>query len=170
MIHNRKYTETEIDSFMELLLSRDGATREQARKSLVSVGKPAVIILTRALQNSGSDQFRWEAAKTLGEIGDTGGIPVLVSALEDRNHEVAWFAGEALKKFRKIAWLPLLRALVKKGSDSVRLRQGVHHVLRDQNEAGFGDLLKSLMKALESGSVPESSAVAAHGILKRMKG
>lgn len=170
MIQKRKYTEIEIESFMESLRSRDGATREMARKSLVSVGKPAVLSLTRALQNSGSDQFRWEAAKTLGEIGDSSGIPVLVSALEDRNHDVAWLAAEALKKFRKNAWLPLLRAVVKKGSDSVLLRQGAHHVLRDQNEAGFGNLIKSLVKALESGSVRESSAIAAHGILKRMKG
>ncbi len=170
MTPKRKYTEAEIASFMQLLLDRDGATRETARKSLVAVGKPAVHYLSQALQESGSDQFRWEAAKTLGQIGDSGGIPVLVSALEDRNHDVAWYAAEALKKFRKIAWLPLLHALVNKGSESVRLRQGVQHVLRGQNEAGFGDLLQSLMNALQSGSVHESSAAAANGILKRMKG
>lgn len=169
-MNTRKYTETEIESYMDLLLSRDGATRESARKSLVRVGKPAVIPLTRALQHSGSDQFRWEAAKTLGEIGDSSGIPVLVSALEDRNHDVAWLAAEALKKFKKIAWLPLLNTLIKKGSDSIQLRQGVHHVLRNQNEEGFADLLRKLTKALESGSVPETSAGAAHDILKRMKG
>jgi len=136
----------------------------------VAVGKGAVILLTRALQNSSSDQFRWEAAKTLGEIGDSSGIPVLVSALEDRNHDVAWFAAEALKKFKKIAWQPLLRTLIRNGSDSVQLRQGVHHVLRNQTEVGFGDLLTALTKALESSSVPKSSTVAANNILKRMKG
>jgi HEAT repeat protein len=166
----RKYSVTEIESFMDQLVSRNGAERETARKSLVRVGKPAVQHLTHALQHSGSDQFRWEAAKTLGEIGDESGIPVLVSALEDRNHDVAWLAAEALKKFKKIAWLPLLHALIRKGSDSVQLRQGVHHVLRNQQETGFVDLLSRLTKALESGSVPESSAVAAYDIMKRMKG
>ena len=77
---------------------------------------------------------------------------------------------QALKKFKKIAWQPLLRTLIRNRSNSIQFRQGVHHVLRNQNAAGFGDLLTALMKALESGSVHKSSAAVANDILKRMKG
>ena len=38
----------------------------------------------------------------------------------------------------------------------------------NQKEDGFNDLLATLLKALESSSAPESSAVAAYDILKRM--
>jgi HEAT repeat protein len=154
---------------MDMLASKDGATRQRARKSLVALGKPAVSSLTRALQNSKVDHLRWEAVKTLGAIGDTRAIRPLVIALEDSDPDVAWVAAEALRKFKKAAWTPLLRALTKRGPDSVLLRQRAHHVLRNQKEVGFNDLLATLVKALQSNTVPESTPVAAYEILKRMK-
>lgn len=162
-------TASQLEALMIHLSDRDGATREKARKSLVALGVPAVDPLTQALEHSSSDQFRWEAAKTLGRIGDERGIPSLVSALEDRNHDVAWLAAEALEKFKKAAWLPLLHALVKRGSHSVLLRQGAHHVLRNQIEFGFNDLLAALKKALENGAVPEMTAVAAYDVVRNME-
>jgi HEAT repeat protein len=155
---------------MEKLSSKDGATRQKSRKSLVALGKPAVSSLTRALQNSRLDHTRWEAAKTLGAIGDSRAIPALVKALEDSNPDVAWVAAEALRKFKKAAWPSLLRVLINRGANSVLLRQGAYHVLRNQKEVGFDDLLAPLTKALESSTVPESTAVAAYDVLKRMKG
>lgn len=154
---------------METLESKDGAAREKARRSLVALGKPAVVPLTRALQNSRLDHVRWEAAKTLGAIGDPGAIPSLVKALEDSDPDVAWLAAEGLRKFKKAAWAPLLRVLLKRGSDSTSLRQGAHHVLRNQKVDGFNDLLVTLSKALESGTLPESATVAAYDMLKRMR-
>jgi HEAT repeat protein len=154
---------------MNLLASKNGATRMKARKSLVALGKPAVPSLTRTLQNSKEDHVRWEAAKTLGAIGDVRSIPALVSALEDSDQGVVWLAAEALSKFKKIAWPPLLRALVKSEKDSVALRQGAHHVLRKQKEDGFNDLLVTLRTALESSTASESTPFAASNLLKRMK-
>jgi hypothetical protein len=160
---------TDLKSLMEMLAGKDSATRQKARNSLVALGKPAVSSLTRVLRNSKSDHVRWEAAKTLGAIGDAGAIPSLVKALEDRDHDVAWLAAEALRDFKMAAWPSLLRGLVKRGSDSVSLRHGAHHVLRNQKEDGFNDLLASLSDALESSTLPESTTVAANDLLKRMK-
>jgi HEAT repeat protein len=165
----QKLTSTNLESLISLLASKDGMIRQRARKSLVVLGKPAVPSLIRMLRNFKLEQVRWEAAKALGEISDVGSIPPPVKALEDTNHDVAWLAAKALRKNKKAAWLPLLRALVKSGADSVLLRQGAHHVFRYQKENGFNDLLPILMKALESGAVPESTPVAAYEILKRMK-
>jgi hypothetical protein len=118
---------------------------------------------------SGFLKYRWEAAKILAAIGDYKAIPSLVKALEDRDHDVAWLAAVALKKFKKAAWPALLRGLIKRKSHSVFLCQGAHHVFRNQKEEGFNDLLAVLTKALESGTVAASIAIAAYDILKQMK-
>jgi len=165
----QKRTGTDMESLMGTLAGKDGATRLKARKSLVALGKPAVSSLIQALQNSRSYHLRWEAAKTLGAIGDTRAIPSLVKALEDRDTDVAWLAAEALRKFKKAAWPPLLSALIERGADSRSLRQGAHHVLRNQKEKGLNDVLATLSKDLESITFPESASLAAYDILKRMK-
>ena len=155
-------------SLMDLLANKDASIRQKARESLVALGKPAVSFLNQALQDSNSDQIRWEAAKALGAIGDASSIPSLVEALEDSDPDVAWLAAEALSEFKKTAWPSLFHELIKSGADSVLLRQRAHHVLRDQNEDGFNDLLATLREALESLTVPESTPIAAYNILKRM--
>jgi len=165
-----KQAGTNIKLLMDILKSENGANRQKARKSLVALGKPAVPSLIRALQNSKLDQVRWEAAKALGAIGDTRAISPLVKVLEDSDPDVAWLAAEALRQFKKVAWPPLLRQLIKDGSESAVLRQGAHHVLRNQKENGFNDLLASLREDLESNTVQESTPVTAYAILKRMKG
>ncbi|MGA9121220.1 MAG: HEAT repeat domain-containing protein, partial [Bacteroidota bacterium] len=96
-------------------------------------------------------------------------IPRLVKSLEDGDSDVAWVAAEALRKFKMAAWPPLLRMLVESGSDSALLRQGAHHVLRNQKGVGFNDLLSILRKALESTAAPNSARVAAYAILEQLK-
>ena len=165
----QKGTGINIEMLMDMLASKDGVIRQNARDALVALGKPAVPSLTQALLNSSMDQVRWEAAKALGSISDTRSIPSLVKALEDSNHDVAWLAADALIPYQTAAWPSLLEALIESKSDSVELRKGAHHVLVNQKEEGFNDLLTTLLKALESSAAPESSAVAAYDILKKMK-
>jgi hypothetical protein len=158
-----------IDSLMNMLASEDGATRLKARKLLVTLGNPAVSPLMRSLQKSKSGHVRWEAAKTLGDIGDARAIPALVKALEDSDPDVRWLAADALRKFKQVAWRPLLRALIRSGPDSVLLRQTAHHVLQNQKVSGFNDLLATLAKALESHTAPISTKIAAYNLMRRMK-
>ena len=160
---------TDVESLLGLLADKDGVARQKARRSLVALGKPAVSSLTGVLLDSRFRQLRWEAAKALGAIGDSGAIPALMSALEDRDADVRWLAAEGLKKFKKAAWPPLLRAVIECGPDSVSLRQGAHHVLRNQNAAGFNDLLATLKNALKAGIDQEAAPWAAYQILKKMK-
>ncbi len=162
-------TDMDIKSLMDELADKDGMIRQKARESLVALGKTAVSSLIEALRNSASDQVRWEAAKALGAIGDTKSIPALVDALEDSDSDVTWLAAEALIKFEKAAWVPLLEKLVKSGPDFTVLHQGAHHILREQQADGFDDLLKTLVKTLDSGTDPESVMVTAHEILNRIK-
>jgi hypothetical protein len=165
----QNWTVTNIESLMDMLASKEGATRQKARESLIALGKPAVPFLIRTLRNSKLDHLRWEAAKSLGSINDTRAIPSLVKALEDSDHDVAWLAALALRKFKKAAWPQLLNMLIKSKPDSILLRQGAHHVLRNQREDGFNELLATLRKSLEPGAAQESTSVAAYNILKQMK-
>ena len=166
---NKQLTGTSIESLIDMLASKKGMVRKKARESLVAMGRPAVPSLTKALMNASSDRVRWEAAKTLGAINDPRAIPSLVKVLEDSDHGVVWLAAEALSEFKKAAWPSLLRRLIKIEPDSVILRQGAHHVLRNQKEVGYNDLLATLMEALESNTGPEATKMAAYDILKRMK-
>jgi len=100
-MNEQKVTGTNIESLMDMLASKNGMTRRKAREELVALGKPAVSFLTQALTNSRFSQVRWEAAKALGGINDTGSIPSLVNALEDSDSDVAWLAAEALITYKK---------------------------------------------------------------------
>jgi len=168
-MNKQKLKRTDIKSLLDLLADKDGVIRKKARKALVAMGEIVVPSLTRVLRNSKLDHLRWEAAKSLGAIGDVRAIPSLVKALEDGDIDVAWVAADVLRKFKKDAWPALFRALIKSKPDSILLRQGVHHVLLNQKEDGFNDLLITLMKALKSSAAPELTTIAANEILKRMK-
>ena len=157
-----------LDSLMNTLGSKDGMARKSARESLVAMGAPAVLSLMKALQDSPSDKVRWEAAKSLGVMGDKRAIPTLVKALRDDDDDVVWLAAEGLKAFGMTAWPELLGALVEEGIDSVALRRGAHHVFLNQQESGYDDLLVPLMSALELGALPESASLLAQKLLARM--
>jgi hypothetical protein len=73
-----------------------------------------------------------------------------------------------LQKSKKAAWPALLGTLITQPTYSDSLRQGVHHVLRNQREEGFNDLLPLLLKALETKTVPEMTPAAAYNILERI--
>jgi len=168
-MYEQKQSGISTQSLVNLLESEDQKVRTRARNSLVTIGKQAVAPLSLMLENSKTYKARWEAAKALSEIGDIKSIPTLVKALEDPESDVAWLAAKALEKFKKAAWSELLRALVNRGSDSVLLQHGAHHILRKQKVEGFNDLLDILRASLETGSIPESISPAAYNILELMK-
>jgi len=160
--------ENRIKEFLTTLEDKDGLVRQKARESLVGIGTASTPGLALLLANAKSHQVRWEAAKALGALKDTVGIPALVKALEDTDTDVSWLAAEALNAFGSAAWPVLLLALVEGGTYSVRLREGAHHVFQNQKNEKYDDLLAPLMKALEFGSLPEAAPMVAHDILKRM--
>jgi len=168
-MNTQQSAETNLQSLMKMLESKDGLVRQKARIALVEMGDPAVMPLSEALTHSKLDHTRWGAAKALGEIVDVRSISALVNALDDTDADVAWLAGLALKKFKKAAWRLLLQKLIESGVDSVRLRHGARHVFSGQKSEGFNDLLEELMEALEDSALPEAGGIAAGEILKRMR-
>ncbi len=162
-------TKEEIECRILILGSEDGLARNKARKSLIRMGKPAVNPLISALRKSKVNQVRWEVAKALVAISDTKAIPALLKALEDKDPDVAWLAAEGLEKMRMAAWPKLMRLLIRRGTESYKLRQGAHHILHNQRVEEYDDLLKILITALETETGSISIPLAAFNLLVRMK-
>ncbi len=118
-----------IDSLIADLGSRDGLVRQQARIALIRIGEPAVPSLIKALGNR-KEPIHWEAAKALSQIGDLKSVQALVKTLEDNEFGVRWLAAEGLIAVGYCSLAPLLQALMDR-PESVRLREGAHHVLHD---------------------------------------
>jgi HEAT repeat protein len=144
----RKPGAKSVSSLIADLGSQDGLVRVKARKSLVSIGGPAVKLLVKALASKKA-WVRWEAAKTLGQIGDAKATGALIAALEDRMFDVRWLAAEGLNAIGHEALVPLLQAL-KERPDSLWLREGVHHVLHNMEGGHLNKIINPVLLALES--------------------
>ena len=168
-MYTKQVIGTNLDYLMDMLATNDGMIRQKAKASLVALGRPAASSLSRALQNSKSNQVRWDAAEALGAIGDTKSIPSLVRALADEDSDATWLAAKALSNFKTTAWPPSPRVLMTSGPTSELLYQGAHQVPLNQKDIGFNDLLATLMTASERRALSESAIIAASDILERMK-
>ena len=137
----------DVDSLVAALASPDRVTRQTARETLVAVGHPAVGPLIPLLGDR-HDHVRWEAAKSLSEIGDPAAAPALVKTLEDRDAGIRWLAAEGLITMRRACLKALLEALIDR-PDSLLLREGAHHVLHDLAKKGLADGALPVLAALE---------------------
>lgn len=140
------------DELLERLHSHDWKQREHARWQLVTLRGVAVFPLMDALEDP-DWHVRWEAAKALRDIADARAAPALVGALRDGRFGVRWLASDALIALKEASLPPLLQALVHQG-DSVLLRNGAHHVLRDLSRGhvskDIAATLAPVIAALES--------------------
>jgi HEAT repeat protein len=156
-----------LDALINSLDSDDGFVRLTARNSLVKIGSKAVSQLIEALS---SDQFlkRWEAAKALSQIGDPSAIQALVDAMNDKVFDVRWVAAEGLIGIGNKSIEALLH-LIKRNPESVRLREGVHHVLYALNKKNPDELLKLMVAVLEASEASLQIPFAAERALKSLK-
>jgi HEAT repeat protein len=119
--------------------------------------------LVEALANR-KQWVRWEAAKALGQIGDSAATQTLIKALEDKMFDVRWLAAEGLIRIGRDAVMPLLHALIKR-PESTWLREGAHHVLHDMTEGELKKLLEPVLAALEDLDAAIEVPIAAHAAL-----
>jgi HEAT repeat protein len=118
-----------IPSLIEKLSDEDGLTRERARHTLVLIGKPAVPALLDLVE-SPVKRARWEAAKTLSEIGDPSSVPALVGLLADRESDIRWLGAEGLVRVGPSSLPKVLHALIEQ-PDSIDVRRGTRHVFKE---------------------------------------
>ena len=166
LVRSKKVSIETIKSFVADLGSTDGIVRVRARKSLVVIGGQAVKPLVKALASK-REWVRWEAAKTLGQIGNPAAVQALVKALEDKMFDVRWLAAEGLIATGREALVPLLQALMEH-PDSLWLKEGAHHVLHDIEKARLEEILQPVLAALEDVEPSLEVPLAANTALKAL--
>jgi HEAT repeat protein len=160
--------ELRVRSLLDGLASLDPVLREQARETLVVVGKRAVPSLI-ALLSHRKRHVRWEAAKTLCGIADPIAATALVNALDDSDGDVRWLAAEGLIALRGDGLYPLLAALLDR-SQSSWLCEGAHHVchaLVKKNR--LGPILRPVLAALERADRAIGAPLAAYTALSKLR-
>jgi HEAT repeat protein len=128
----KRSKDSEMHELILKLGSDNGMEREKARKALVKIGRDSIDFLIELLSHP-KHIYRWEAVKTMEEIGDPVSIPLFIQALEDEKSDVRWLAAKGLIKLGKHSIKPLLKILEQK-SDSVFVLEGAHHVFFDLRE------------------------------------
>jgi uncharacterized protein YjiS (DUF1127 family) len=131
------------------LTSPNWIARHDARRRLAELGDRAIPSV-RVLLDDPREQVRWEAAKTLSDLGSPRAAPSLVKALTDEDSfGVRWVAAEGLVKLGAAGLEPLLVQLVEHPR-SIYLRVGAHHVLYELRRRGDASYLDSVLAALGS--------------------
>ncbi len=101
-----------VPALLNTLRGADEQLGSQIFSALVRLGRAAVPALLDA-SNSHSTWIRWQAIRALGAIRDRRALPVLVNALSDADHSVAWMGAKGLAQFGRLSLEPVLRLLVK---------------------------------------------------------
>jgi len=158
----RAADEARIRSLIEALESSNDAVRQDARRSLVGIGRPAVPYLLQALGDR-HHRVRWGAAKALGQIGDPEAAEALVTAMEDPEFDVRWLAAQGLISMQRQILEPLFKAIQDDGT-SAWLREGAHHVLK-----GTRDAIVPVLAALERGEAQMTAPQAASQALGTLR-
>ncbi len=99
-----------VPALLNALRNADEQAASQIFSALVQLGRAAVPALLDASKSS-SAWMRWHCMRALGEIGDTRALPVLVQALRDTDHSVAWMGAKELVRFGKQSEIPILNLL-----------------------------------------------------------
>ncbi|MEA5574201.1 HEAT repeat domain-containing protein [Calothrix sp. UHCC 0171] len=104
--------------------------RQQAVKSLVNIGKPAVSSLIQALEHQ-TPEVRAHAANALSQMGDDAApaLPALSKALQDEDKNVRTEAARAFNSIGRRAMVPYLVANLRHENPSVRY-SAVHALTR----------------------------------------
>ena len=99
-----------VPALLSTLRGADEQLGSQIFTALVQLRQEAVPALLEASKSS-SPWTRWNCLRALAEIGDIRALPVLVQALRDNDHSVAWMGAKGLVHYRKRSIVPVLRLL-----------------------------------------------------------
>ena len=138
--------QTAIESLVSVLASNDETLRQSVRWSLVNIGEDCIPALSELIRH-GNRTARWEAAKTLGEIGTPTVAQALVDGLADEVFDIRWLAANGVIALGLGGLEPLLLALMDDPA-SPRLRESAHHVIRVLSESNLRETLDPLRLAL----------------------
>jgi HEAT repeat protein len=156
--------EVDIESLVALLDSNNPVEREQARESLISSGRAAVVPVLQQLKK-GNQRSGWEAAKILGAIGDPAAASALTELLDHEDHDIRWVAAESLIALGREGLRQVLMALLSK-ADSIWVQKSAHHVVsrfvKDRSYQFLNPLLSAFDAFEPAVAIPHAAFCALH--------
>lgn len=158
-----------VPVLLKALRGADEQLSSQIFASLVRLGSLAVPSLIQKSKSS-SAHIRWNCIRALGEIHDWRALPVLVDALQDSDHSVAWMAAKGLAKFGKDSLKPLLELLMA-ASMTPWLAETASYVLHNyiQRNAKARPILEPLAQRMRQSGFRVGTSVAAQKALEQMQ-
>jgi HEAT repeat protein len=100
-----------VPALLSALRGADEQLGSQIFSALVQLGSAAVPALIETSATS-SAWMRWHCMRALGEIRDRRALPILVKALSDSDHSVAWMGAKGLARFGRLSVAPVLEVLM----------------------------------------------------------
>ena len=135
-----------IPALLSLLQHADEQMSSQIFTSLAQIGPAAVPALIE-MSKDNSLWLRWHSVHALGETNDLRALPVLVQALADTNHSVAWAAAKGLTSFGRLSVVPVLRLLMSTEM-SPWLVETASYVLNNQRDSRLEPYIEPVMQQM----------------------
>jgi len=141
----------------------------QIFSALVRLDRAAVPALLEA-STSNTAWVRWQCMRALGAIHDRRALPVLVAALSDSDHSVAWMGAKGLINFGRLCVEPVLQLLMK-AEVSPWLVETTSYVLnyQVQHNPKLKPYLEPVIKHMHGAAYQVGTPTAAQKALAQLK-
>ncbi|HZS76814.1 MAG TPA: HEAT repeat domain-containing protein [Ktedonobacteraceae bacterium] len=158
-----------VPALLKALRGADEQMGSQIFASLVKLGNMAVPALIEE-SKSKSAWIRWQCLRSLSEIHDRRALPVLVEALRDPDHSVAWIGAKGLVQFGKLSVKPVLELLMTSPM-TPWLAETASYVLqtRIQRHPEVKPYLQPVVDRMRSSGFRVGTAAAAQKTLEQME-
>ncbi len=160
---------TAVSALLNALPHADEQMGSQISNALAQIGKEAVPVLIERYKNS-TAWVRWHCIRALGEICDSRTLPVLVEALRDPDHAVAWMGAKEVRHFGKDSLRPMLHLLMT-AETSPWLIETTTYVLRDleHRDSQLMPYLKPLVQQMHEPAARTITPLAAQKTLAHLE-
>ncbi len=155
-----------VPALLSLLQHADEQGGNQVFSSLARLGPVAVPELIEN-STSRSPWMRWHCIRALGNIRDQRALPVLVRALADTDHSVAWMAAKGLVPFGRRCVGSVLRLLMS-ASTTPWLVETASYVLRNQRDPSLKPYLEPLLQHMHEAGFQVGTILYAQKTLSRL--
>jgi len=155
-----------VPALLSALRGADEQMGSQIFSSLVRLGHAAVPVLIET-STSSSAWMRWHCVRALGDIRDHRALTVLVRALSDPDHSVAWVAAKGLVQFGRPGVGPVLRLLVNTEA-TPWLVETASFVLHNQHDPKLKPYLDPVLQYMHGVAYQVATPLAAQKALAQL--
>lgn len=158
-----------VPALLNALRGSDEQVGSQIFSALVRLDRAAVPALMEA-STSNTAWVRWQCMRALGAIHDRRALPVLVAALSDSDHSVAWMGAKGLVHFGRLSVEPVLQLLMK-AEMSPWLVETTSYVLNNQvqHNPKLKPYLEPVIKHMHGAAYRVGTPTAAQKALAQLK-